>query len=109
MVYLASIHSQFWDEYPCMFLFLVGILITHVTGSFNLASSAKYKFNPFFMDVLVFLTILYADANKKISSNSLMMSYLAMIAVRAVLYLRFMANMVTQICEYMQIPFVRVK
>jgi hypothetical protein len=92
-----------------MFLFLVGILITHVTGSFNLASCAKYKFNPFFIDVLIFLTILYADYNKKVSQENLLMAYLAMIAVRGMLYICFMASMVKQICQYMQIPFIRVK
>lgn len=61
MVYCASLYSQFWSEYPSMFLFGVGILITNVTGTFNLASSAKYKFSPFFIDVLVFGFILYLD------------------------------------------------
>jgi hypothetical protein len=94
MVYLASIYSQFWSEYPSMFLFGVGILITNVTGTFNLASSAKYKFNPFFIDVLAFGTILYLDYNRKASEQTLITAYLAIIAIRFCLYIAFMANMI---------------
>ena len=94
MFYLASIYSQFWSEYPSMFLLGVGILITNVTGTFNLASSAKYKFNPFFIDVLAFLTILYMDYNRKASEQTLITAYIAIIVIRLCLYIAFMANMI---------------
>lgn len=77
-----------------MFLFGVGILITNITGTFNLASSAKYKFSPFFIDVLLFLTILYLDFKRSVSERSLIAAYLAMIVIRFGLYLAFMANMI---------------
>lgn len=94
IVFLASLYSQFWNEYPSMFLFGAGILITHVTGSFNLASSAKYKFNPFFIDVLVFCTLLYADYNQRMSREKLVIAYLSIIVVRSFLYIWFMAGMI---------------
>jgi hypothetical protein len=92
-----------------MFLFGAGILITNVTGSFNLASSAKYKFNPFFVDVLVFLGLLYLDYSHQMTRFNLITAYMTLIAVRFILYLWFMACMISQICAYMNLPFVRVK
>ena len=77
-----------------MFLLGVGILITNVTGSFNLASSAKYRFNPFFIDVLGFVIILHADYNRKASEEKLIRAYLSLIGIRLVLYIVFMANMI---------------
>lgn len=109
MIYLASIYSQFWSEYPSMFLFGVGILITNVTGSFNLASSAKYKFNPFFVDVLIFFVILYLDYSKKVKQQQLIAAYFTLIIARFIMYIGFMANMIKQVCNYMNIPFIRVK
>ena len=69
-------------------------MITHITGSFNLASSAGLKFDPFFMDPILFCGVLYCDYNQLASSQQLAMAYCSLIVMRAILYLVFMGNMV---------------
>ena len=64
ILFLASKYSQFWEEYPSLFLFGVGMMITHITGSFNLASSAGMEFNPLSLDPILFSAVLYLDYNR---------------------------------------------
>ena len=71
MVYMASEYSQFWEEYPSIFLLGVGMMITHITGGFNLASSAGMRFDPFFLDPVLFLGVLYCDYNQALPRSQL--------------------------------------
>jgi len=64
ILFLASFFSTLWYEYCALFLIGFGISMTHVTGYFNLMSSANTKFNPVFVDPFVFVIILYADYNQ---------------------------------------------
>mmetsp|Transcript_39312 Transcript_39312/g.60057 ORF Transcript_39312/g.60057 Transcript_39312/m.60057 type:complete len:94 (+) Transcript_39312:217-498(+) len=64
MLWLASKYSQFWEDYVLFFLVLIGILITNVTGNFNLKSSAKMRLNPVYLDPFVFGIVLYLDYNR---------------------------------------------
>lgn len=70
------------------------MMITHITGSFNLASSAGMRFDPFFVDPVLFLGVLYCDYNQILRRSQLQMLYCSIIVMRAVLYLIFMGNMV---------------
>ena len=92
-----------------MFLLGVGMMITNITGSFNLCSSAGSKFSPYFLDPIAFLAILYCDYNMLASREILGMAYCSLIVGRSILYIQFMEGVVNQICEHMDIPFIHVK
>lgn len=109
VIYLTSQYSQLWKEYCTVFMYAFGNSLTHVTGYFNLMSSSKTKFNPIFMDFFIFLGLLYADHNRLIPREQLIMAYISMVVVRTILYLLFLKSMISQICEHLQIPFVHVK
>lgn len=108
-LFLAAFYSQFWDEYCALFLLGFGNWMTHVTGYLNLMSSAKSQYNPIFVDPFVFGGLLYADSNRLLPRDVLAKAYLSMIAVRFLLYILFMRKMIVQICDYCDIPFLRVK
>ena len=70
------------------------MMITHITGSFNLASSASSEFSPYFIDPVVFGAILYVDNQRIMEKETVAMMYIGMIVVRAILYLNFMRNLI---------------
>jgi hypothetical protein len=109
MLYLASILSNFWNDYAILFLFGVGMLITNMTGNLNLASTAEIKFNPHFYDPYVFVIVLIIDHLELLPLNIVAMIYILMVVVRIILYLVFMDSVVTQLCDYMDLPFLTVK
>lgn len=106
---LASQFSQFWTEYCALFLFGFGNWLTHATGYLNLMSSSKSQYSPTFVDPFVFCLILYADHTRMAPPAQIAAAYITLIVFRAICYLLFMRSMVNQICEYCQIPFIRVK
>jgi len=107
-LYLAT-YSQFWSQYCALFLAGLGNWLTHATGHLNLMSSSKSKYHPTFADPFIFCAILYADNRRMLPPEQLVAAYLTLIATRTVLYVLFMRSMVIQICDYCQIPFIRVK
>ena len=109
MLYLASVFSQFWEEYVILFLFGVGMLITSMTGSLNLASTAGFKYNPHYWDPYVFLVVLAIDYNQAVDKSIIAWMYISLVAIRIVLYLIFMRSMAYQICDHLDIPFLTVK
>lgn len=108
-LFLAGCYSQFWEEYCALFLLGFGNWLTNVTGYLNLMSSAKSTYNPIFVDPFVFGGLLYADCNRLLPRDVLAKAYLSMIAIRFLLYVLFMRKMIVQICDYCDIPFLRVK
>lgn len=95
MLYLASILSNFWQDYSIFFLFGVGMLITHMTGNFNLASTADFKYSPHFYDPYVFTVVLIIDHLELLPLNIVAMIYVSMVVMRIILYLVFMDSVVT--------------
>lgn len=61
---LASNYSQFWHQYPSVFVFGVGIMLTNMTGNLNLKSCVLVKYNPIYIDPFIFCGILYMDYNR---------------------------------------------
>lgn len=108
-VFLAAYFSQFWTDYCALFLFGLGNWLTHVTGYLNLMSSAKSDFNPMFADPFIFCGLVYADYYSLLPRDVLAKAYLSLIFVRLMLYVLFMRGMIVQICDYCNIPFLRVK
>lgn len=106
---LAALYSQFWTEYCAIFLFGFGNWLTHATGYLNLMSSSQSRYSPAFVDPLIFCLILYADYNNLLPTAQLAMAYIILIVFRAICYLVFMRSMINQICDYCNIPFIRVK
>ena len=92
-----------------LFLFGVGMLITNMTGSLNLSSTAGFKFNPHYWDPYVFLVVLAIDYNQVFDEYIVAGMYISMVAVRIILYLTFMRSVAHQICEHLDIPFLTVK
>ena len=109
ILYLASVFSNFWEDYVVLFLFGVGMLITNMTGSLNLASTAGFKFNPHYWDPYVFLVVLAVDYNQVFDKSVVAGLYISMVAIRIALYLSFMRSVADQICENLDIPFLTVK
>lgn len=79
MVFLASQYSQFWNEYCIWFIFGCGILITNMTGNFNLKACSKLKYQPLYFDPFVFCVILYLDYNRVFSSTVIASLYVYMV------------------------------
>ena len=90
-------------------MFGFGNSLTHVTGYLNLMSSSKAKFNPIFVDSLIFVMILYVDAHSMAPRQQIAAAYFALIAFRSVQYFLFLRSMISQICDYLDIPFITVK
>jgi hypothetical protein len=87
----------------------VGMLITNITGNLNLKSSAKMRLNPYYLDPFVFIIILILDANRLVESDYLKLAYMSILTNRFYQYVFFIRGMIEQICDYMDIPFLRVK
>jgi len=68
------------------------MLITHMTGSLNLASTAGYKYNPHFWDPYVFLIVLAIDYYEMFENNVVAGLYISMIVIRIILYIAFMRS-----------------
>ena len=79
MLFLASQYSQFWKEYPVWFVFGAGMLITNMTGNLNLRSCAKMRYNPFYIDTIIFAVILYLDYNRVFERNIIAGLYVYMV------------------------------
>ena len=109
MIIGAWMFSQFWEQYAILFIMGVGMLITNVTGNFNLKSSAKMRLFPVYLDPLVFAGVLFCDYNRLIDKEYLMAAYVNLLINRTCQYMLFMKGMITQICEYMDLPFLTVK
>lgn len=109
ILYLASVFSNFWKDYVVLFLFGVGMLITHMTGSLNLASTAGFKYYPHFWDPYVFLIVLAIDYGELLEKNMVALMYVSMVLIRIILYIVFMRSVAHQICDNLDIPFLTVK
>lgn len=90
-------------------MFGTGMLITNMTGNFNLRSSSGSKFNPLYSDPFVFAGILYCDYHRLFEPKMIAAAYGLLVLKRVILYFLFMRGMVIQICDYLCIPFLRVK
>ena len=109
MLYSGSKYSQLWEENVIMFLLLVGFLMTSITGTLNLKSSAKMRLNIIYPDPFAYLAILYCDYNRIFSLPVLKMMYFGIMLNRTLQYFLFMRGMVNQICDHLDIPFLIVK
>jgi len=109
ITWLAFTYSQFWAEYSICFIFGVGMLITNMTGNLNLKSCAGVKYNPIYIDPFIFCAILYADHNRLLERQILMAMYCLLVLERIIMYFLFVRNMVSQLCEFLEIPFITVK
>lgn len=109
MIWCAYAYSRFWKDYAALFVFGTGMLLSYMTGLFNLMSCAKGKFNPIFYDPFVFWIILYFDYNGLLSSEVLAILYIVLVLVRIIFYILLMRSTVIQICDYMDLNFITVK
>lgn len=109
ILWMSSVYSQFWEEYTMYFLFGVGMLITSMTGNLNLKSCAQVKYNPVYLDPFLFVAILYCDYNRLFESHIIAYMYIALVVERAITYFLFVRNMVNQLCDHLEIPFLQVK
>lgn len=109
ILYLSSVYSQFWEEYVVFFVFGAGMLMTNMTGNLNLKSCVLKKFNPIYMDPFIFCGLLYLDANKLVEADYLKMSYAFLVFQRAITYALFMRATISQLCHYLDIPFLETK
>jgi len=108
ILWLSCIYSQFWEQYTLWFIFGVGMLITSITGHFNLVSCSKSKFNPFFLDPLVFIVILYCDYNRVFAAKYVAAMYMMLVIERSVAYVSFMRSMIHQLTSHLGINFIVV-
>lgn len=76
MIVSASKLSRFWDDYVVFFNFGVGMFLTCATAHFNLASCGGYRYNPFYLDPIVFWVILYLDHNQLVDDVYIKGAYL---------------------------------
>ena len=80
MLVVSSMYSQFWKEYTVWFIFGAGMLLTNMTGNLNLRACTSTKYNPIYLDPIMFVFILYADYNKLFESNVIAAMYVYMVA-----------------------------
>jgi len=90
---LSYKYSQFWASYNALFLFGFGNLMTHITGTMNLMSSAKARFNPIFIDPFIFVGILFLDHNRMLDSKFIAAAYILLVANRTCQYIAFLKSM----------------
>lgn len=109
MIYLASKYSQFWDEYPLLFIFYIGVLITNMTGNLNVKGCAGMKYNPIYADPFLFVIILYLDHTRSLSRDTIGGLYIWLCVQRLVLYFSFLSSVISQLCVYLDIPFLMTK
>ena len=102
-------YSQFWFTHSLWFIFGVGMLITSMTGNFNLRSCARAKYNPIYLDPFLFCVILYFDYNRTFESHVIAGMYIALVVERIIMYFLFMRSMIDQLTTHLGIPFVRTK
>lgn len=109
MIYLASVYSQFWEEYPLLFIFYIGVLITNMTGNLNVKGCAGMKFNPIYADPFLFVGILWLDYNQVFKRDTIAGLYIWLCVQRLVLYFSFLSSVISQLCTYLNIPFLQTK
>ena len=109
MFYLASAYSRLYDEYTVFFILGIAMLMTNMTGNFNLKSTVDAKFYPFYIDPFVFIAILYADYNELLFVDSIKIAYISLAVFRLVCYLLFLRGMANDLCKALGISFWRVK
>ena len=108
MIVLAS-YSQFWDQYCILFIYGAGNLLTMMTGNMNLRTCAGMRYNPWYLDPPVFLAILYCDTHRLFPKEYIALAYLLLVINRTARYFLFLRSIIVQLCDYLQIPFIRVK
>jgi hypothetical protein len=85
------------------------MLITSMTGNLNLKSCARVKYNPIYADPILFCIILYFDHTRYFPSEIIAWAYVVLVLERIVVYYLFMRNLIVQLCDYLEIPFIGVK
>ena len=85
------------------------MLITNMTGNLNLKACAQQRYNPIYLDTFIFPAILYLDYNRVFDSHVIGGMYIYMVVQRITLYMLFLNSIITQLCDYLDIPFIQVK
>lgn len=93
MLFISS-YSQFFKQYVFWFVVVNGLFLTYVTGIFNLNSTAQMKFNYFFLDPILYASLIYVDAQKLVNRETLSLLYLVYSAQLLLKYLLFMTSVI---------------
>jgi hypothetical protein len=109
MFYVTSVFSQLYEEYTVFFILGIAMLMTNMTGNFNLKSTVGAKYYPFYIDPIIFLGILYADYNNLLAIETIKIAYVSLAAFRFICYMLFLRGMANDLCNALGIPFWRVK
>ena len=91
------------------FIFYIGVLITSMTGNMNVKGCASLKYNPIYIDPFLFVAILYVDYNQLLSAQVVAGLYVWLTLQRLVLYILFLRSVISQLCDYLDIPFIVTK
>jgi hypothetical protein len=80
-----------------------------MTGNFNLKACSGLRYNPIYLDPFLFVGILYLDYNRLLSSDKIAALYIYVVIQRMILYFSFMRSVITQLCDHLDIPFLKTK
>ena len=94
MAVCAFQFSHLWKDHAAWFLVYLGILITNITGNFNLKSCASKVYNPIYIDPFLFAGVLYLDANQILDLNIIKGMYVYLCVQRLALYLLFLRSVI---------------
>ena len=67
------------------------------------------KFNCFYYEPLLWCAIVYADVTmKELTDDQIKMAYILYFAQTMIKYLTFMYSTITQLLDFLQLPFITV-
>ena len=67
------------------------------------------KYSPYYGDPIAFFAVLYFDHYELASKELICAAYASLLVVRVTMYIWFMKDMISQICDHLNIPFITVK
>lgn len=109
MFVLVAKYSRLWEDYTLWFLFYIGVLITSMTGNLNVKGCASMKYNPIYIDPILFVIILYIDYNQILDIEIVKYLYIWLCVQRLILYFLFLRSVIIQLCDYLDLPFLMTK
>jgi len=93
MMYFSSF-SRFFSQNVFFYICMNGLFLLYVNGIYNLNSTAGLKFNWFYIEPFIYLSIIYLDFTRLIQDRHAIMFYIAYTMWISVNYLVFMHSLV---------------
>jgi hypothetical protein len=106
---IAYKFSPLFLEAPALFLLGIGMWMTYCCSYLNISSTSKCRFDPVFYDPFIFFAFVALE-NQQVLPKEVMIGLYSVQAVLIVIkYMRFIAYIINQLTEYLDIKLLWVK